>query len=63
MRCVSIAKIFDDTLSGHPRLDHQLMEPTHVVGFLAAYVLLLVRVTSRGGTFCGMKSWSAPGTL
>src|SRR6266513_135280 len=59
---VSIAKIFDDALSGHPRLDHQLMEHTHVVGFLAAYVLLL-RVTSRGGTFCGMKSWSAPGTL
>jgi hypothetical protein len=40
------------------------MEYIHVVGFLIAYALFLVRVVAPlGGTFCGMKSWSAPGTL
>jgi hypothetical protein len=40
------------------------MKNTHVVGVRIAYVLLLLRpATSRGGTFCGMKSSTAPGTL
>src|SRR5713101_5339942 len=60
----SVVKVLDRTLGRHPRLDRQIMENTHVAGVRIAYVLLLLRpATSRGGTFCGMKSSTAPGTL
>jgi hypothetical protein len=57
-------KILDRILGRHPGLDRQLMKNIHAARFRIAYVLLLLRpATSRGGTFCGMKSSEAPGTL